>query len=96
MSRLSLHLNATRITIKNNKKRNILNENLSSGKQKTMKEYFKLGLPKEVIDAMRSKLKHLHLPADTPKATIVDKFLEDVFFHLTKTDERISVEPLDE
>jgi hypothetical protein len=61
-----------------------------------MKEYFKLGLPKEVIKAMRNKLKYLNLPADTPDATIVDKFLEDVFFHLVKTDERISVESLDE
>ena len=61
-----------------------------------MKEYFKLGLPKEVIDAMRSKLKHLHLPSDASNAMIVDKFLEDVFFHLVKTDERISVELLKE
>lgn len=61
-----------------------------------MKEYFKLGLPKEVIDSMRKKLKYLQLPADTPDATIVDKFLEDVFFHLVKTDERITVEPFDE
>ncbi|UCG36974.1 MAG: hypothetical protein JSV64_01480 [Candidatus Bathyarchaeota archaeon] len=61
-----------------------------------MKEYFRLGLPKEIIEAMRSKLKHLQLPADAPDATVVDKFLEDVFFHLVKTDERISVEPLDE
>lgn len=61
-----------------------------------MKEYFKLGLPKEVIKEMRNKLKYLSLPADTSDAAIVDKFLEDVFFHLVKTDERISVESLDE
>ena len=61
-----------------------------------MKEYFKLGLPKEIIAAMRNKLKYLHLPTDAPDATIIDKFLEDVFFHLIETDERISVEPLDE
>lgn len=60
-----------------------------------MKEYFKLGLPEEVIDAMRNKLKYLQLPSDASDAIIVDKFLEDVFFHLVKTDERITVEPLE-
>lgn len=61
-----------------------------------MKKYFKLGLPKEVVVAMRNELKYLHLPADTPDETVVDKFLEDVFFHLVRTDERISVEQLNE
>ncbi len=60
-----------------------------------MTEYFKLGLPEEVISEMRKKLKYLQLPVGTSNAIVVDKFLEDVFFPIVKTDERITVEPLD-
>lgn len=59
-----------------------------------MKKYFRLGVPPEVMEEMRKKLRHLHLSPDTPDEMIVDKFLEEVFFHKVKGDERISVEPL--